>query len=194
MRLSSVRSVLAGLLALSVFIYPLVVYVFIDTVDLVWFGVLLVCLVALRLWSLLRLNAVTFALLIFGIAFLVILKLTGNAMVLQFYPTIVSLVLLTTFALTLFRPPSMIERFAVRMGMERDPPHIAYTRVCTMVWCGFFIVNAIVSAGITLTGTMAAWALYNGLLSYVLIGLLFGAEYLYRQYHFRHHRIHGEVS
>jgi len=181
----SPRAVFGGLIALAVFVYPFVVYLLIDTISPIWFGAILVGLIALRVWPLLRTNSVIIALVVFGIAFLGLLRWTGDAFVLQLYPTIASLFLLLVFGYSLIKPSSVIERFAVRAGMEPNVGNIAYTRVVTMVWCGFFAFNAIVSAGVTLTGSMAAWALYNGLLSYLLIGLIFSAEFLYRQHYFR---------
>jgi uncharacterized membrane protein len=184
MSLISPRPLFTGLIALAVFVYPFIIYYLIGSVDPIWFGATLFCLVTLRLWPLLRQNSVIITLAIFWVIFLGLLWWTGDALILRFYPTIISLVLLSIFGLSLLRPPSMIERFATRMGMERDAAHIAYTRVVTIVWCGFFMFNAVVSAGIALGGSMGAWAIYNGLLSYILIGLIFGTEYMYRQYYF----------
>ena len=61
------------------------------------------------------------------------------------------------------------------------PAAVAYTRRVTQVWCGFFVFNGAVSLGTALWGSPAAWALYNGLLAYVLMGVLFGGEWLLRQ-------------
>jgi uncharacterized membrane protein len=134
------------------------------------------------------------ALLLFAAIFLGLLRWTGNDFVLRLYPTIISLILLGVFGFSLVRPPSMIEKVAVQMGMERDASSIAYTRTVTMIWCGFFAFNTCVSTGITISGSMAAWAIYNGLLSYILIGMIFGAEYLYRQHHFRQQDIRNRIG
>lgn len=105
--------------------------------------------------------------------------LTGSVIGLKFYPVIVSLVLLVVFGVSLFRPPSMIERFA-RLHTPDLPKHaIAYTRMVTWVWCGFFIINGAI-AGVSVFASDKTWALYNGLISYVLIGLLLAGEYLIR--------------
>ena len=50
----------------------------------------------------------------------------------------------------------------------------------TAVWAGFFILNGLVSIWTT-TQSLKVWTLYNGFLSYCLIALLGGAEYLFRR-------------
>jgi len=105
--------------------------------------------------------------------------LTGSVMGLKFYPVIVSVVLLVVFGLSLVRPPSMIERFA-RLQTPDLPIHaIAYTRKVTWVWCGFFMLNGAIAC-VSVFASDKIWALYNGLVSYVLIGLLLAGEYLIR--------------
>ncbi len=105
--------------------------------------------------------------------------LTGSVIGLKFYPVIVNLVMLGLFGMSLYRPPSMIERFA-RLQTPDLPAHaIGYTRKVTWVWCGFFVVNGAI-ASLSVFASDQLWALYNGLLSYVFIGLLLAGEYLIR--------------
>lgn len=96
-----------------------------------------------------------------------------------FYPVVVSLSLLLVFGRTLLRPPSMIERIARLSVPDLPPEGVRYTRRVTGVWCGFFVLNA----GISLATVFASrewWVLYNGLLSYLLMGLLFVVEWVVR--------------
>lgn len=111
---------------------------------------------------------------------------TGSVLGLKFYPVLVSGVMLAIFGYSLWRPPSMIERFA-RLQQADLPDHaIPYTRKVTWVWCGFFVFNgAIASATVFMSDQL--WALYNGLLSYLLIGLLMAGEYLIRRRVQKHH-------
>ncbi len=67
----------------------------------------------------------------------------------------------------------------------REPvlPEIAivYTRQVTKVWCLFFMLNGLVAASLTLWAPLSWWTLYNGLIAYALMGLLFFIEWLIRQ-------------
>lgn len=104
---------------------------------------------------------------------------TGSVLGLKFYPVLVSGVMLVLFGISLWRPPTMIERFA-RLQQADLPAHaIPYTRKVTWVWCGFFVVNGAIASA-TVFASDQLWALYNGLVSYLLIGLLLGVEYLVR--------------
>jgi len=56
----------------------------------------------------------------------------------------------------------------------------AYMRKVTQVWCGFFVINGAIAFGTALWASEAVWSLYTGVISYALMALLFGAEYLVR--------------
>jgi len=105
---------------------------------------------------------------------------TGSAIGLKFYPVLVSGVLLAVFGYSLWRPPSMIERFARLQQADLPAQAIPYTRKVTWVWCGFFVLNGTIATA-TVFMSDQAWALYNGLLSYLLMGLLMAGEYLVRR-------------
>ncbi len=107
--------------------------------------------------------------------------LTNSAVGLKFYPVLISASLLVMFAWTLKHPPSMIERLARLQDPELPPQGVTYTRRVTQVWCLFFLLNGSVSLLTTLWGSDAVWALYNGLIAYLAMGLLFAIEWLVRQ-------------
>jgi uncharacterized membrane protein len=108
----------------------------------------------------------------------------NDARVLMLTPALVNLALLATFALSFLQDETVVERLA-RAGVGALPPEaVAYCRTVTAVWCGFFVLNAAISLELALAGSPRAWALYTGLVGYVLMGLLFGAEYLVRQRRF----------
>ncbi|MEQ8266967.1 MAG: hypothetical protein RH982_07215 [Parvibaculum sp.] len=97
------------------------------------------------------------------------------------YPVFMSATLFVAFAVTLFRPPSMIERFARIMEPDLDARGVRYTRKVTMVWIGFFALNGLIAFWTVLHGDLFYWGLYNGLVSYLLAGLLFAVEFLVRR-------------
>lgn len=105
--------------------------------------------------------------------------------VVKLYPVLMSLGGAGYGLYTLFYPPSAIERLARAMGMPVDSAGERYTRGVTRLWVGFFILNAGVACYTALATSTAAWSLYNGLISYLIIGVLLGAEYLYRGYYRR---------
>lgn len=121
--------------------------------------------------------------LILGGAFLVALALLGVSplVAVRIHPVLMSLGFAALFLYSLWRPPVMIERFA-RIA-EPDLPDSArpYLRKVTLAWIAFFFVNGAIAAWTVAYGTVAEWTLYNGLIAYLLIGLMFGGEFLIRQ-------------
>ena len=94
---------------------------------------------------------------------------------------LVSLLLLLLFARSLWQPQTLIERLARLQDPALPAEAIRYTRGVTQVWCGFFVVNGTLALTTVLLGDMALWSLYNGLLSYLLMGTLMGGEWLLRR-------------
>ncbi|MEZ5436236.1 MAG: hypothetical protein R3E67_06850 [Pseudomonadales bacterium] len=99
---------------------------------------------------------------------------------LKFIPVVINLCCLLGFAITLWRPPSMIEHFARLQEPHLSDLAIRYTRQVTVVWCVFFIINGSIALYTALYADMKIWALYNGLIAYFLMGALFAGEYLVR--------------
>jgi len=112
--------------------------------------------------------------------------LANDEMLLRLYPAGVSLALLAVFALSLWSPPTVIERLA-RLGRgvaELPPDAVRYTRHVTEVWCGFFALNAAVAIWSALAASREVWALYNGFLAYVAMCVLFFGERVVRRLRF----------
>lgn len=117
-----------------------------------------------------------------GALVLAALGLFGNhALPLKLYPVLVNAIFLTVFATSLAYPPSVIERLARLREPDLPASGVAYTRKVTQVWCGFFVLNGGIALGTALWASAGTWALYNGLISYGLMGLLFAAEWVVRQ-------------
>lgn len=158
--------------------YPLAIWLLGDRVEPRWLALSLVLLGALRLAATRQRLWVGLALVAFALA-----ALTGVLNVgwpLKWYPVFVNASLLVLFAVTLKHPPSMAERLA-RLRDPALPPHaVEYTRKVTMAWCGFFIVNGSIAALTASVGSDRQWAVYNGGLAYVLMGVFAGVEYLVR--------------
>ena len=106
---------------------------------------------------------------------------------LKLYPVLVNAALLGAFAYSLVCPPSMIERVARLREPQLPQRAIVYTRRVTQVWCAFFIVNGSLALWTALYASAALWSLYNGLIAYLLIGLLLAGEYCVRGFVKRRH-------
>ncbi len=123
------------------------------------------------------------ALLLGAIFFFALLAtLADSESLLLFYPVLVNGVIFVVFAYTLKRPPSMIERFARLQDPDLPQAAIAYTGKVTVVWCAFFIFNGLFALFTALFASLAFWSLYNGLISYLLVGALFFGEMIIRRF------------
>jgi uncharacterized membrane protein len=101
-------------------------------------------------------------------------------------PVLIQLMLMLVFGRTLLKNkgPSFIERF-VRLQFPDFPPGVSeYLRNLTLLWTVFFAFNALLCAGLAIWADDRWWALYNGLVIYLLIGLLMIGEYIYRHFRF----------
>lgn len=116
-----------------------------------------------------------------GAAVLAVVCITRNdVMPLKLYPVLVNATLLAVFGWSLVFPPTVIERLARITEPELPPSGVEYTRKVTWVWSAFFVLNGSVALGTALFASERVWALYNGLIAYGLMGVLFAGEYLVR--------------
>jgi uncharacterized membrane protein len=122
-----------------------------------------------------------------ALSFCVLLGLVDSPTLLRWYLALISLFGLALFGLSLKYGPPMVERLARLREPELPEVAIAYTRQVTKVWVGFFLFNAALVSALTLWAPLSWWTLYTGLISYVLMGMLFAAEWLVRQ------RVRGHV-
>jgi len=100
------------------------------------------------------------------------------------YPVAISGLMLVLFATSLVRPPSLVERLARLRQPNLPREGVAYCHRVTLVWCGFFVVNGTIAAWTVFAASREVWVLYNGLVSYLLMGTLFAGEWLYRRWRF----------
>lgn len=125
-----------------------------------------------------------------GIAALGTLAIWFNALLpLKFYPVFVNVALFVVFAASLIKPPSVIERLARLRETNLPPRAVEYTKRVTQVWCGFFVINGAIALATTLWSPAHVWMLYNGIVAYLLMGLLFVGEHVVRSRFIR--RYHG---
>lgn len=98
---------------------------------------------------------------------------------LKFYPPICNLTIFMIFFCSLFAKETVIQKFAKMCGDKLEKPARVYTRNLTYVWCVFMFINLLISVW-TIFLSDKVWILYNGCISYILVGMLFGIEYIVR--------------
>ena len=97
----------------------------------------------------------------------------------RLYPVLMVAVALAVFAISLWRTP-LVEVFARRMGETLDARGVAYCRRVTVVWTAFLSIHLVVTF-LTVFASHETWALYNGVLAYLMMGALFVGEWLFRR-------------
>lgn len=85
------------------------------------------------------------------------------------------------FAHSLLWPPTIVEQIARFREPDLPVEVNSYLRKVTIAWLTFFIINAAISAATAASGSLRLWTLYNGLISYMAMGVMFAAEFLVRQ-------------
>lgn len=105
----------------------------------------------------------------------------NDVLPLKLYPVLVNGALLTIFAGSLRYPPPVAERLA-RLGYPDLPQElVTYTRTVTQAWCVFFSANAVTALWTAVWASDDVWFYYNGIIAYVLAGLMFAGEWLVRR-------------
>lgn len=103
----------------------------------------------------------------------------NSAFVLKLYPVVISFSFFSVFIYSIIKPPSVITMIASARNKITENA-VIYTQKVTLVWCVFFILNGLIALW-TVFQTDEYWTLYNGIISYVLMGILFVCEWLVRR-------------
>lgn len=112
--------------------------------------------------------------------------LTKSIIFVQLYPIIINLVMFSIFFSSLFKEEPIIYRFAtmtqpiIRKSIIRNKVK-KYCRKVTILWCCFFIFNGTMSIILSIFASKKTWAIYTGLISYILMGVLFAGEFIVRK-------------
>lgn len=171
--------ILKGMVVIGLILYPFLVGYSLAHGQYVWVSSLLIVLGVLRLFS--RGNALLLPLTGFAILCGSLSLILKDQAWLKMYPVFMSVGALIIFASTLMKPPSMIERFARLAEPNLPEAGVIWTRQVTVVWCVFFVLNALIALATVLFASMQTWVLYNGFISYMLMGLLLLGEFILRK-------------
>ncbi|MEH6527883.1 MAG: hypothetical protein V7723_17575 [Sneathiella sp.] len=109
-----------------------------------------------------------------------ILFLIDHSMAIKSYPILMSFSFAVVFGHSLMYPPTIIEKLARLREPELDMNGVRYTRKVTFAWVIFFVANGTISTWTAIYGSLETWTIYNGFISYILIGLMFGLEFIIR--------------
>lgn len=171
----------AALAWLATLLYPLAVWIGLARFEPRWVALFLLALALLRaIASREKVWLVAAA----GACGLVLASWFSNdGLPLKLYPVLVNLALLTVFAVSLRHPPTVIERLARLQTPDLPAAAIPYVTRVTRAWCLFFVLNGGIALWTALAASDATWALYNGLIAYLLIGAMFLGERLLRPRH-----------
>lgn len=117
----------------------------------------------------------------------------GAVAALYLPPVLINLVLLGVFARTLRAGATpLIERF-MRLEYAGVPPAplVGYARRLTILWSAFFALSAILAVVLALAAPLAVWSLWVNIGNFVVIALLYGAQYAYLYWRYRALELHS---
>ncbi|MDH3620206.1 MAG: hypothetical protein OER91_04905 [Gammaproteobacteria bacterium] len=168
--------------------YPFIILLGLKHLPPSFFGIVLLAVLGLRFGVLMpEERPVLIPVLLVYVAYAVTATVSGSQTMLLYYPAVVSFTMCGVFLNSLRQGNSMLLRLMKARKMELDEHAPPYLYWLTAIWAGFFVINGLVSIW-TSTLTLEVWTLYNGFLSYCLVALLFGVEYVYRGYYRRSKR------
>ncbi len=170
--------------------YPILIFVSLAWLEPRQVALVVLCLAALRFvvarpgFALTVTREVWIPVAVVGLV-VVSTAIWNDAIGLLMTPTLINASLLATFGGSLWSDRPMVERFARMHVEDLSEAEVRYCRTVTKIWCVFFVVNGGIALGLALTREIEAWTLFTGFISYLLIGLLFASEYVYRHWRFR---------
>lgn len=177
------------LFGVCVVAYPFIILLGLQHLPPSFFGIVLLVILGLRFGVLMpEERPVLIPVLLIYAGYAVTATLSGSETMLLYYPVVVSFTLCGVFLNSLRQGDPLLLRIVRARGWPIDKHAPRYLYRLTAIWAGFFVVNGLVSIWTT-TLTLEVWTLYNGFLSYCLIALLYGVEYVYRGYYRRRKRM-----
>ena len=180
-------TIVQGLLG---FAYPILIFLSLTWLEPREVALAVLALAGLRILTVRRGAAVAFAKEVWIPTMSVAVVAVGTAiwndpMGLLLAPTLVNVALLASFGGSLWGDRPIVERFARLHVDSLSEAEVRYCRTVTKVWCVFFMANGSTALYLALARNVETWALFTGFISYVLIGMLFASEYIYRHWRFR---------
>lgn len=179
--MSTLKKVIVfGLIAIAV-LYPFIVYLGIQRFEPKFIGLFIAAIYLGRAMILAKSPAAKMTSATGLGLFATGIWLSNNEYFLTLIPVFINLIALSIFVYSFFQRPTIPAQFAVKVeGKPLNEAQMKYTDKLTAIWILFFILNGSIALYSALLENKDFWLLYNGFISYVLIGALFVSEYLYR--------------
>ena len=99
---------------------------------------------------------------------------------LKLYPILANFFIFMLFFVSLFKEETIIQKIARKCEKkELDSFTREYTKNLTVVWTVFLGINVFLAI-VTAFMSDKIWMIYNGFVSYVLLGMFFLVEYIVR--------------
>lgn len=169
--------------------YPAIVYFGIQTLSPAFFAIVLLLIGVGRFCVAKdRRETTQVVLLTVAVTYSLVLMINGSRHFLMLYPVVISTCVGAVFLASLRQSESLIERLARLSGKEITPRAKRYTRKLTLIWATLLFLNAGVALYLAYFASIEQWALYCGLLSYIIFSGFFALEFTYRQYYMHIHR------
>lgn len=181
----NIISLSVGILTtLAIIAWPFLIWLGLTYDLLVWLLPALILILSLRAWKVIKaagpMRNLALATASIALVLSLISYLFKEHQLLLYYPVAVNLTMLIFFTSSLKFGMPIIERLARLKEPDLPAQGVAYTRTVTLVWSVFFVLNGSIALATALYGDINLWTTWNGLLSYLCMGLLMTGEWLVR--------------
>lgn len=168
-------------------LYPFIIYFGLRTLPPSFFGLVLAVLLLIR-FGIVRPEerATAWPLILILLAYAIASALIGSTQMLLYYPVLVNAILFALFAGSLRSDEPLLLRIVRARGIAISSHGPRYLTRLTAFWCGFFVINGMIALWTT-TASMEIWTIYNGMISYLLVGALILGEWAFRRHYKKRH-------
>jgi len=111
------------------------------------------------------------------------LCLDDSPIIIKLYPALASLAYLTIMVTSFFFPPPLAYYFVdiFDKSIKTKIPKEIFDNFChraTVIWCVFFVIDGIIASITAYLGSDFVWGIYNGGITYCVMGLIFVGEFI----------------